>query len=137
MLVVTRYRVADPGPADHGSAAFLTEARAALAALAERPGFRSGRIGRAADDPAMWVLVTEWEHVGAYRRALSAYEVKVHAVPLLSRAVDEPSAYEVVVSTGHGGDPGSPTHRTHRALDADVVGLGEASAPDVATDLPR
>ena len=41
-----------------------------------------------ADDP--------WEDVGAYRRALSSYDVKVTAVPLLSRAVDEPSAYEVV-----------------------------------------
>ena len=38
----------------------------------------------------------EWENVGAYRRALSAYDVKVGAVPLLSTAIDEPSAYEVV-----------------------------------------
>ena len=36
-------------------------------------------------------------HVGAYRRALSSYDVKVGAVPLLSRALDEPSAYEAVV----------------------------------------
>ena len=31
--------------------------------------------------------------MGSYRRALSAFEVKMTAVPLLSRAVDEPSAY--------------------------------------------
>ena len=42
------------------------------------------------------MLVTTWENVGAYRRALSSYDVKLHAVPLLSRAIDEPSAYEVV-----------------------------------------
>ena len=48
------------------------------------------------DDPTLWALVTTWEHVGAYRRALSAYDVKLHAVPVLSRALDEPSAYEVV-----------------------------------------
>ena len=53
-------------------------------------------MGRNLDDPTLWVLTTRWEHVGAYRRALSAYEVKLQAVPLLSRAVDEPSAYEVV-----------------------------------------
>jgi hypothetical protein len=46
------------------------------------------------------VLTTEWENVGAYRRALSSYEVKVGAVALLSTAIDEPSAYEVV-------DPGA------------------------------
>ncbi len=55
-----------------------------------------GTIGRNVDDPTLWVLVTTWANVGAYRRALSSYDVKLHAVPLLSRALDEPSAYEVV-----------------------------------------
>jgi hypothetical protein len=36
-----------------------------------------------------------WRDVGSYRRALSSYDVKVTAVPLLSRALDEPSAYEL------------------------------------------
>jgi hypothetical protein len=36
----------------------------------------------------------EWENVGSYRRALSPYEVKLTAVPLLSLAIDEPTAYE-------------------------------------------
>ncbi len=34
--------------------------------------------------------------MGAYRRALSTYDVKLAAVPTLSQALDEPSAYEVV-----------------------------------------
>ncbi len=38
--------------------------------------------------------------MGSYRRALSAYDVKLGAVPLLSRAVDEPSAYEVLGEEG-------------------------------------
>ena len=42
------------------------------------------------------MLTTEWEGPGAYRRALSAYDVKLAAVPTLSRAIDEPSAYEPV-----------------------------------------
>ena len=97
--------------------------------LAAWPGFRSGRIGRAADDPSYWIMATEWEHVGAYRRALSAYEVRVHAVPLLSLAVDEPSAYEVLVSTGLGARGRDATGRSDRASDADAVGLGHASGP--------
>ena len=60
------------------------------------PGYVDGRIGRNLDDPTLWVLTTRWENVGAYRRALSSYDVKLQAVPLLSRAIDEPSAYEVV-----------------------------------------
>jgi hypothetical protein len=53
-------------------------------------------VGRNLDDPTLWLLTTRWENVGAYRRALSSYDVKLNAVPLLSRAVDEPSAYELV-----------------------------------------
>lgn len=119
MLVVTRYRVG--GEADAGDGAvgadFLARAGAALQVLAERPGFRSGRIGRAADDPSSWVMTTEWEHVGAYRRALSAYEVKVHAVPLLSLAADEPTAYEVLVAVGVGAEPGGTARASDRAPD--------------------
>ena len=32
--------------------------------------------------------------MGSYRRALQGYESKVVVVPLLSEALDEPSAYE-------------------------------------------
>src|SRR3954454_18851894 len=91
VIVVNRFRVAE-GDAE----AFAGEARAALAALAERPGYESGHLGRNVDDPALWVLATTWRDVGSYRRALSAYDVKIPAVPLLSRAIDEPSAYELV-----------------------------------------
>ncbi len=91
MLVVTRYRIPD---ADVD--AFRSQAAAALAALADRPGFRDGVIGRNVDDPTLWTLTTWWRDVGSYRRALSGYDVKVAAVPVLSRALDEPSAYEVL-----------------------------------------
>jgi quinol monooxygenase YgiN len=91
VLVVNRFRV----PLDDGDA-FRAELTAAHDALAGRPGYVEGRVGRNLDDPTLWVLTTRWENVGAYRRALSAYDVKLNAVPLLSRAVDEPSAYELV-----------------------------------------
>ncbi len=91
MLVVSRFRV----PVDDGEE-FRAELAAAHAVLAEQAGYVDGRVGRNLDDPALWVLTTRWDTVGAYRRALSSYDVKLQAVPLLSRAVDEPSAYEVV-----------------------------------------
>lgn len=91
MLVVNRFRV----PLEEGDT-FRSALDDALAALAARPGHLGGTVGRNLDDPTLWVLTTRWEHVGAYRRALSAYDVKLRAVPLLGRAVDEPSAYEVV-----------------------------------------
>jgi len=79
-----------------GSDVFGREAAAALAALASRPGYVDGVIGRNVDEPDLWTLTTRWRDVGSYRRALSGYDVKVTAVPLLSRALDEPSAYEVL-----------------------------------------
>jgi len=91
VLVVNRFRV----PAEDVET-FRADLEAAHAALAARPGYAGGQVGRNVDDPTLWVLTTTWENVGAYRRALSSYDVKVGAVPVLSRAFDEPSAYEVV-----------------------------------------
>jgi len=91
--VVNRFRV--PEDEQEGFRADLERARELLAA---QQGYAAGRIGRNTDDPELWVLVTDWEGPGAYRRALSAYDVKLAAVPTLSRALDEPSAYETVVA---------------------------------------
>ncbi len=91
MLVVSRFRV----PLAQGET-FRADLDRARSALAERPGYVAGTVGRNVDEPELWVLTTRWEHVGAYRRALSSYDVKLHAVPVLTRALDEPSAYEVV-----------------------------------------
>src|SRR5919202_2500486 len=98
MLVLNRF-VIPPGTQE----GFVREANTALAVLAERPGYVSGRLTRALDDPACWTLVTEWESVGAYRRALVGFDVKVHATPLLSESVDEPSAFETLASAEPGG----------------------------------
>ena len=64
-----------------------------LAALAARPGFRDGELGRSADDPTLWALVTRWDGVGSYRRALSAAEVKITGAPVWVHALDEPGVY--------------------------------------------
>ncbi len=117
VLVVTRFEVPETE-----SQAFLAQARTALAAFAARDGYLQGRIGRAADDPTAWVMTTEWTGVGAYRRSLSAYDVKVDAAPLLSRGRDEASAFELLVRD-------EDVHASGRAADAATVGLGEASGP--------
>jgi quinol monooxygenase YgiN len=99
VLALNRFVVA----ADR-TAEFTEQAHAALAALAARPGYRSGELTRALDQPDRWCLVTRWASVGAYRRALSAFDVKVSATPLLAGSVDEPSAYEVLAGAPPGGE---------------------------------
>jgi hypothetical protein len=98
VLVVNRFVVAGEDQETFGE-----RARAALAALAGRPGYLRGSLGQAYDDGSRWCLVTEWESVGAYRRALSAYDVKVAATPLLAESLDEPSAFEELAAARPGG----------------------------------
>ena len=88
MFVVSRLRVPEQEAPD-----FRAAVAELVAALSTRAGFRDAEVGRAADDPGLWALVTRWEGVGAYRRALSAAEVKITGAPVWVHAVDEPSAY--------------------------------------------
>ena len=99
MIVLNRFRVPEAEQTQ-----FRDDLERAREALSGQRGYVAGRIGRNVDDPGLWVLTTEWEGPGAYRRALSAYDVKLAAVPTLSRALDEPSAYERV-------EPGTALNR--------------------------
>jgi heme oxygenase (mycobilin-producing) len=101
VLVVVRLRA----PADAVQTdSFQADVRAAIDALAARPGHLSSRLARALDDPDTWVLVSEWENVGSYRRAIGSYEFKLASVALMMAAMNEPSAFEVVESVS--ADPG-------------------------------
>lgn len=105
MLVVNRFDVAEDG-----EELFLEQGKAALTALGACRGFVRGRLGRAVDEPGRWVLTTEWESIGTYRRALSNFDVKMYGTPLLAAALPEASAFEVLLDASdgavaeHGGD---------------------------------
>jgi heme oxygenase (mycobilin-producing) len=101
VLVVIRLRA----PADAVQAdSFQADVRAAIDALAARPGHLSSRLARALDDPDAWVLVSEWENVGSYRRAIGSYDFKLASAALMMATMNEPSAFEVVESVS--ADPG-------------------------------
>lgn len=120
-IVLSRFR--------NDSAQFPESARAAIAALAACAGFIDAHLGQSTDEPGLRTITTRWVSVGAYRRALSNFEVKMTAIPLLSTAIDEPSAYEVV----HYRSPeGFVDAASGLALDAGSIGLGEAAGPDIA-----
>lgn len=95
MIVVLRFRVPEPD-----TETFLTQARAAVAVLSQREGFLTVDLGRNLDEASLWTITTRWRNVGSYRRALQGYESKMVVVPLLSCALDEPSAFDDVDLVG-------------------------------------
>lgn len=91
----------------------LERGRTALTVLAARPGYLRGTLARSTDDPQAWLLITEWENVGSYRRALGNFDVKLHATPLLADALDLPSVFESLLDVAPGGT--SVAHASDRA----------------------
>ena len=89
MIAIARFEQALSQAVD-----FRAELESVREVLAEAAGFISGTIGQNLDEPTLWVLSTEWENVGSYRRALSSTRAKLEAIPVLARAIDEPGAYE-------------------------------------------
>ncbi len=120
---MTRHRV----PEDQ-AAAFQRQATEAVDLLRQRDGFRSAVVGRATDDPQLWAVVTEWDDVGSFRRALSSFDVKLGAVPLLATAIDEATAYESLVRAL---PDGIAAQASDRAADADSAGPARHVEGDV------
>ena len=88
MIAIARFEV----PLAQASQ-FRAQIERAHQVFAERDGYISGGFGQNLDDNQLWSLVTIWQNVGSYRRALSALPVKMEVVPLLATAIDEPGAY--------------------------------------------
>jgi len=89
MLAIARFMV-PLGTAAH----FQTQLASALESFSKCKGFIDGEYGQNLDDLTLWSLVTQWENVGSYRRALSTNDVKMNVIPTLAQAIDEPGAYE-------------------------------------------
>ncbi len=124
MFVVTRHRVAQTD-----LAAWLEQAKLAVAPLASAAGCKELHIGLATDEADLVSIISVWDGVGSYRRALSSFDAKMLSIPFLSTAIDEPSAYEIVHSR-HG--TAAADFAPARAKDADEIGLGDAASESVA-----
>jgi quinol monooxygenase YgiN len=101
-VVVMRFRV----PVE-GADAFGREAADVARLLAGFDGCGGVEVARASDEASLWTVVSRWSSVGSYRKALSSYDVKLNAVPFLSRAIDEPTAFEVLFGVDTAGERAS------------------------------
>lgn len=112
-------------------ATWLDAAEVALRALGAQKGFEGGEIGAAVDQPDLLLITTRWASVGDYRRALSSFDVKLNAMPLLYGAENEPSGFEVLRELDSAGE--LTQHTPVIAADAHSIGIREAAGPDVPT----
>jgi len=72
----------------------------AVAQFAASSGCRGAELVQNLDEPQLWAIVSNWEQVGDYRRAFSGTPAKLALIPLLSLAIDEPSAYDDPAEVG-------------------------------------
>lgn len=79
---------------------FEPAARAVVAQFASSAGSLGADPVQNLDDPGLWAIVSRWADVGSYRRAFNGTDAKLVLVPLLSLAIDEPSAYAEPASVG-------------------------------------
>lgn len=99
MLSITRFDVPPPDRPE-----VLALAQTALAAFAGCDGYRGGSFAQNLDERDVFALITDWDGVGVYRRAMGRAGVKLAAYPLLLRCRDEPSAFAAVLTAA----PGEP-----------------------------
>lgn len=85
MLAISRFHAPGPG--------FREQAAPVIQWWSRRPGCLGIELVQNLDDPELWAIVGRWESVGAYRRSFNGYEAKLLLTPLLSAAIDEPSAF--------------------------------------------
>lgn len=79
------------------SIAWKLEAKEAMKVLQARSGFVAGSIFHNADSPERYLVKTDWQDVGSYRRALGSMEAKVGVWPFLANMRDEPTAFEMLM----------------------------------------
>lgn len=89
MIAVSRFQVSAQTAEE-----FRAAADVAVAQFAASPGCRDAQLVRNLDDPQLWAIITDWDQVGDYRRAFNGTVAKMALIPLLSQAIDEPSAYQ-------------------------------------------
>jgi quinol monooxygenase YgiN len=93
-MAISRFRVAGD------ASGFRGVAEAVVARFAASAGSRGAELVQNLDEPDLWAIVSRWVDVGSYRRAFNGTEAKLLLVPLLSLAIDEPSAYAEPAAVG-------------------------------------
>ena len=74
------------------------QASAAVQRLSRFDGFLEASLIRSVDEPNEVQILSRWENVGSYRRALSSTNAKLHIWPFLATVHDQPSVFETLIA---------------------------------------
>ena len=66
---------------------------------AESPGFLSSELGQSTDSLEDFTLIHRWADVGAYRKFLSRYEIKLEVIPFLSTFTKDSVTVEIIMDS--------------------------------------
>ncbi|NBU31334.1 MAG: antibiotic biosynthesis monooxygenase [Actinobacteria bacterium] len=103
-----------------------------LAALAMRPGYLRGWVGRSPDDAGILLLAAEFDSIGNGRRALSATDLRPILWPLLPAAIDDISIFEPLAVCA----PNEAPHSLVSALATDAGEFRLGTSSSVAENSP-
>jgi quinol monooxygenase YgiN len=67
-----------------------------LELCAESPGFLSSELGQSTDSLEDFTLIQRWADVGAYRKFLSRYYIKLEVIPFLSTFTRDSVTVEII-----------------------------------------
>ena len=62
----------------------------------QSPGFLSSELGQSTDSLEDFTLIHRWADVGAYRKFLSRYEIKLEVIPFLSTFTKDSATVEII-----------------------------------------
>ncbi len=93
MYVVNRFQ--SPG------ADFAQQAQPVVDYWRSCNGCLAAELVRNVDDPELWAIVSQWEQVRDYRKAMSGYEATMLLTPVMLQCIDEPSAYLPAAELGN------------------------------------
>lgn len=94
MIVNNRFQVSE------SAAEFVAGATAVVEHYRACTGNEAAELLQCLDEPQLWLIHSRWANVGSYRRAFNGTEAKLVLLPLLSQAINEPSAFDEPEAVG-------------------------------------
>ena len=114
VVVVTMVSISNPADVD--------ALRGHLMVLSGNPGCWGIELGRSLDSDAEFTVVSRWDNVGSYRKALSNFRVKAEVVPFLSVRTTASFTGEIIDRMEYAD---SETFVSGRAANADTYERGQ------------